>query len=117
MKKHIILLAFLMFFGVYTAFASEDELGLEGYSKDINSPADANATNIYNAWSENMAYRIENDISEGIIIETNKNTEDYISDGVGNVIIKEGANVGPIINKTDLSDAIVIIKKNLRTRF
>lgn len=115
MKQHIILFVFFLFFGVHVAYA--DDLELNAYARDINSPADANAVRMYDAWAENLGYRIEHGLSDGIVVDEEKETDDYVSDGVGNVIVKDGANVGPIINQTDLSNTTVIIRNNRRSRF
>ena len=116
MRKHMILFVLFLLFGVHLAYAADD-LGLNEYARDINTPADASAVKVYDAWSENMAYRIERGTSEGIVIDGANETDEYISDGVGNVIVKNGINIGPIINKTDLSDTIIIIRNSIRQRF
>ena len=109
MKKHIFLFVLFLFFGVNFAYAS-DELGFNAYLRDLNTPADANAVNIYDAWAENTAYRIEQEMTDGIVIDGKNETDEYVSDGVGNVIIKSRLNLGPIINKTDFSSTTIIIK-------
>lgn len=86
------------------------------YNKQINYEADAKATAIYDAWSNNMENLIRNRIKEGIIVEGVADTEKYSSDGVGNITIKEGAEVGTIINKTNTENSTIIINNSEDSR-
>lgn len=110
MKKYIILFVLFLLPAPHVAY-SNDNLGFGAYMRDINTPAAADAVNMHDAWSENTAARIEDGTADGIVIDIERDTDQYTSDGVGNVIVKDGANVGPIINKTDLSNTVVIIKR------
>ena len=80
-----------------------------GYNKQIHSEADAKNTNIYDAWSNNMENLIRNKIKKGIIVEGAADTDQYRSDGIGNITIKNGAKIGTIINKTTTEDSTIII--------
>jgi len=79
------------------------------YNKQINSEADAHAVEMYDAWASNMENLIKNKNRKGIVVEGKNDTDQYSSDGLGNITIKEGASVGTIINKTDVEDSTIII--------
>lgn len=81
------------------------------YNKDISGEAKASTKNIYNAWADNMTYNIKNKNKDGIIINGEMNDKNIESDGFGNVTIKKGANVGPIIIDQDNSNATIIFNK------
>ena len=79
------------------------------YNKQINSEADAHAVEMYDAWASNMENLIKNKHRKGIVVEGKNETDQYSSDGLGNITIKEGASVGTIMNKTDVEDSTIII--------
>lgn len=58
-----------------------------------------------------MTYNIKNKNKDGIIINGEMNDKNIESDGFGNVTIKKGANVGPIIIDQDNSNATIIFNK------
>ncbi|MDD6181081.1 MAG: hypothetical protein PUB01_03280 [Desulfovibrionaceae bacterium] len=98
----------------YTA----DELGMSDYLRDLNKPAEAHATKVADAWSDNMAYRIEHGMADGVVVDGKTNKKGVIADGVGNIVIKKGAKVGPVINNTKINNSTVIIKNNSKdTRY
>ena len=97
--------------------AAGDDLGMTDYLRDINKSADAHAVKVSEAWAENMAYRINHGMADGVVVDGKTDKNGVLADGVGNIIVREGANVGPIINKTDISNSNVIVKtdgKNTR---
>ena len=101
-----------MFFYAVTAVAAEDIFS--DYYRDTRKPAEANATNVYNAWGENMANLIESGARDGVVVD---GAGDYAGgkikvDGVGNIIVEKNANVGPVINKTKIKDSTIIIKND-----
>lgn len=105
-------IALASFFSCAMAHADENIFG--DYNKDIQKPAEANATNVYNAWGDNMANLIESGYRDGVVID---GEGEYAggkvrADGVGNVVVDKNANIGPIINKTEIKDSTVIIKRD-----
>ena len=107
----IILLIFICsIFMVTNSYAAPQAPDLfSEYNKQINSEADAKSIEIYNAWADNMENLIEHKKRKGIVVHGKEETDKYSSDGLGNIIIKEGANIGTIINKTDIEDSTVIL--------
>ncbi len=109
---------FYILCGVLFAFSplpvqAEDDPYAE-YLSDIRKEADAQVKSVYNAWGNNMAYRISNGLADGIVIEGEGDYADgkIHADGVGNVVIDKDAIVGPIINRTDISNTTVIMNPN-----
>ncbi len=89
------------------------------YKTDMQRPAESNTTNVYKAWGDNMAVHIENGIKDGIVVNR---AGSYAggkvhSDGVGNVTVDPGANVGPIINDTEIRNSPVIFRGNDRNKY
>lgn len=93
------------------AQAADDDL-FKDYNAAIQKPAEANATNVYNAYADNLANMIESGYRDGVVI---KGEGSYAggkvhADGVGNIMVGRGANVGPIVNQTKLQNSTVVIK-------
>lgn len=68
------------------------------------------------AWGNNMAHRIKRGYSDGVVVD---GEGEYAGgkvkvDGLGNVTVDQGANVGPIINQTDINNSNIIIQNNKR---
>jgi len=108
------LLAFMMM-PPSVSVAQEDIFA--DYKNDMRKPAESRAANVYRAWGDNMAVHIEKGVKDGIVID---GAGSYAggkvnADGVGNVTVDKGANVGPIINKTEIKNSPVIIRN--RDRF
>lgn len=82
------------------------------YNKQINSEADAKSINVYDAWANNIENLIRTKHKKGIIVEEAIETDQYISDGLGNITIKEGADVGTVINKTNTENSTIVINNN-----
>lgn len=81
------------------------------YNKDIMGEARAKVTNIYDAWGNNMVYNIQRGVKEGIVVDGPMDTPEIQADGLGNIVIKEGANVGTVINRPDASNTTIFIQK------
>lgn len=84
------------------------------YNKSIQKPADAKTTNVYEAWGENIANMINSGYRDGVVVD---GPGDYgngkiRADGVGNVLIDKNANVGPVINQTDVKNSTIVIQQN-----
>ena len=99
---------------VSAAHASADEDIFADYNAAMQKPAEANATNVYNAWGDNMANMIESGYRDGVVI---RGEGEYAggkvhADGVGNVVVDRHANVGPIVNKPKIENSTVVIKKD-----
>lgn len=115
MNRSSCIIAFvLMYCSAVSASAEEDPLA--DYQHEINKPADANTINIYDAWGNNMAHRIKHGYAEGVVVD---GEGEYAGgkvkvDGLGNVTVDRGANVGPIINQTDINNSNIIIQNNKR---
>ena len=99
--------AFMAFHCAHAAPPAPDLFA--GYNEQINSEADAKAVNVYDAWANNMEYLIRHKVKDGIVVDGAADTDQYASDGLGNITVKEGAKVGTIINKQNIEDSIVII--------
>lgn len=93
-----------------------DEDPMAEYTRDINKPADANTNNVYNAWADNMAHRIKNGYADGVVIDGEGDYADgkIHADGLGNVYVDKNANVGPIINQTEIDNSNIIIQNRRR---
>lgn len=103
-----------VFFLISVNPAMADEDIFSDYNAAIQKPAEANAVNVYNAYSDNLANMIEHGFRDGVVID---GAGSYAggkvhADGVGNVQVDRGANVGPIINQTQMKNSTVIIKKD-----
>lgn len=114
--KYISILLFVVVQTVFPLAANAEEDIFADYNKDMSKPADANVVGVYDAWGNNMAHRIKNGYSEGVVID---GAGDYADgkvhvDGMGNVVIDKNANVGPVINQTDLNNSTVIIQQKKR---
>lgn len=82
------------------------------YNKDIFGEAKSKATNMYGAWSNNMAYHIERNTKEGTIVDGQTDNRMYNVDGFGNIVIKDGAIItAPIVIKEDFSNSTMIQKQ------
>ncbi|WP_458400162.1 hypothetical protein [Mailhella sp.] len=79
------------------------------YNSQINSEADAKAVNVFEAWAGNMEYLIRHKVKDGIVVDGAADTDQYTSDGLGNITIKEGAKVDTIINNQRIENTTVII--------
>lgn len=115
MKTYSFIMTFVLMC-CYAGSASAEEDPLAEYQQEINKPADANTINIYDAWGNNMAHRIKNGYAEGVVVD---GEGEYAGgkvrvDGLGNVTVDKGANVGPIINQTDINNSNIIIQNNKR---
>lgn len=93
---------------------AEDEDIFADYTKDMRKNAKSNATNVYNAYGDNMANMIESGYRDGVVV---KGEGSYAggkvkADGVGNVFVDKHANVGPVINKSKIQNSTVIFKNN-----
>ncbi|WP_206214262.1 hypothetical protein [Desulfovibrio sp. ZJ369] len=101
--------------GTGVSVAEEDIFA--DYKNDMRKPAESRATNVYKAWGDNMAAHIEKGVKSGIVIDGagSYGGGKVRADGVGNVTVDKGANVGPIINKTEIKNSPVIIRN--RDRF
>jgi len=82
-----------------TCFASEDLFG--DYNKDITTDAQAKTINVSTVQAKNIAYRVKNKLTDGVII---KNNEANNFNGLGNVEIGEGANVNNVIIENEIGD-------------
>lgn len=116
MNKYVVCTAVLFSLLSPVASPANDEDPFGDYLHDINKPAEANAINVYQAWGNNMAHRIKNGYSDGIVID---GPGEYANgaikvDGLGNVVVDEDAIVGPIINNTELRNTTVITNPNKR---
>lgn len=105
---------FLLLCGAMPVFAEEDPLA--SYQEDINKAADADTVTVYDAWGNNMAHRIKRGYADGVVVDGSgeyANGKVHV-DGLGNVTVEKGANVGPIINQTDIANSNVIIQNSKR---
>lgn len=100
--------SFLLFLLVGTPVMADE---FSDYNKDIMGEARAKVTNIYDAWGNNMVYNIQRGVKDGIVVDEPMNTPEIQADGLGNIIIKEGANVGTVINRPDASNTTIFIQK------
>lgn len=94
-------------------FAEDEKDIFADYNADIRKSADAKASNVYNAWGENMANLISSGLRDGIVVDgagsyANGKVQ---ADGVGNINVAKGANVGTLINKTTLKNSIISNQK------
>lgn len=96
------------------AVRAEEEDLFADYYKDTRKSADARVTNVYSAWGENMANLIKQNHRDGVVIDGKGEYADgkIHADGVGNVIVDKNANVGPVINKTEIKNSTVVIKRD-----
>ena len=108
MKRILLFTLVILFAGVSHAAPPAPDL-FAGYSKEINSEADAKAVNVYNAWANNMKNLIKKGAKDGIVVDKAADTDQYTSDGLGNVTVKEGAKVGTIIVDIPIEDSTIII--------
>lgn len=119
MKKHFIMFTMVLSCAVSLSSIHADEDIFKDYNTSINKPAEANSTNVYSAWAENMANLIGHGRKKGIVIN---GEGDYAggkvhADGVGNVVVNRGARItGPIINKTEIKNSAVVIKQDSYNR-
>lgn len=109
----------ILFSNSNTSFADDDKDIFSDYHTDIQKPADAKATNVYNAWGDNMAKLIESGYRDGVVID---GPGEYAggkvyADGAGNVIVRKDAHVGPIINKPKFENTNIIIKRDSNNNF
>lgn len=91
------------------AFSEEKDIFAD-YNADINKHADAKASSVYNAWGENMANMIQSGYRDGVVIN---GAGSYAggkvqANGVGNINVARGANMGPIINNTKLDGSTIV---------
>lgn len=98
--------------GSFSSVLAADENIFGDYAKDLNKEAEAKSTNVYNAWGDNMANMIEKGARDGVVINGSGSYAGgkIKSDGLGNIAIERGANVGPVINKTTIKDSTVIFR-------
>lgn len=91
-------------------FAEEDIFA--DYNKSVQKPADAKANNVYQAWGENMANMINSGYRDGVVVDGEGSYAGgkVRADGVGNVVVDKNANVGPVINRTDVNNSTIIIQ-------
>lgn len=96
----------------YTLIAEEDIFA--DYNKSVQKPADAKVTNVYEAWGENMANMINSGYRDGVVVDGpgEYGNGKIRADGVGNVLIDKNANVGPVINQTDVKNSTIVIQQN-----
>ncbi|MDR3089959.1 MAG: hypothetical protein LBU39_09090 [Desulfobulbaceae bacterium] len=110
MKKICLSLAILIFIADI-GFAVEFKDPLKDYKGTIKKH-DANAQHkmIYQAWGNNMAKRIMDGKTKGVVVDTNGTVHGVGSvTGSGNVVIGQDAQVnGPIINMSTTRDTNVI---------
>lgn len=115
MKEYTIILisAFFIVTFINISNAEDDDIFSE-YNSAIQKHADAQNTNVYSAWGNNMSNLGEHGRKKNVLVI--KGEGDYANgkvhaDGLGNVLVKQGAKInGPIINKTDLKNTTVIIQ-------
>ena len=118
MKKHpTIPAALLACLLPLSAVHAEEDIYAD-YNADVRKPADAKANKVYSAWANNMAYQIEHGNKDGVVINGEGDYADgkVHADGVGNVKVDKNANVGPIVNKTEIENSTVIIQKDEKKR-
>ncbi|SDG04986.1 hypothetical protein [Desulfovibrio legallii] len=111
--KHILLYIAIIFKILAAQPVAAEEDIFADYNKDMSKPADANVMGVYDAWGNNMAHRIKNGYSDGVVIDGPGSYADGAvrADGLGNVVIDKNANVGPVINQTDINNSTVIIQQ------
>ena len=82
------------------------------YMKDINGEAKAKTTRYRSAWGKNMSYQIKRKVRDGIVVDSSRQqiTNKYISDGLGNVIIRDGARVNTVVNESTIKDTTIILQ-------
>ena len=113
MQNSKYILMFIVTYILMTPNVSKaDEDIFADYKNDMRKPAESRAANVYRAWGDNMAVHIEKGVKDGIVIDGagSYGGGKVTADGVGNVTVDKGANVGPIINKTEIKNAPVIIR-------
>jgi hypothetical protein len=83
-----------------------------GHNEAMKGETKAQGTAIYDAWGENMGRMIERGAAKGVVIRNGKsNNKDVVSDGAGNVTVKEGARItGPLIIKNEYKDTNIIVR-------
>lgn len=116
MKNNTILLFFSTLLVASPCYAAPPDL-FGDYNRAINSQAEARTNELHSAWGENMAHNITNKRKNGIVVTGPADNELYHSDGLGNVTIKKGANVGTVINKTEANNSTIIIQQNQNKRY
>jgi len=89
------------------SYADEDlySTTISGYNSERQGKADAQAINVYDSWSDNMAHLIESKRRPGKVIDPNSTT------GTGNLTIERGTKInGPIIYNPTIENTITIVK-------
>ena len=113
--KFLFIMVVIVVFPLYCHAAPPAPDLFADYNKSIQSEADAKNINMLKAWSSNIENLVKSKHKKGIVVNGECDNELYSSDALGNITIKEGADVGVIINNTTIDDSNVIINK--RSKF
>lgn len=115
MKRYLCIMIFVLLSSTAVSVSAEED-PLAEYQQEINKPADADVINVYDAWGNNMVHRIKRGYADGVVVDGAGEYADgkVKVDGLGNVAIDKGANVGPVINQTEINNSNVIIQNNKR---
>lgn len=110
-KQCLRIILFFIILQPGSVFAGEDCFA--AYQSDLEKEAGAKVTSVYDAWGNNMANMIKSGHKSGIVIDS---AGDYADgkihvDGLGNVVVDKNANVGPIINQSEINNTTVIMNR------